>query len=306
MADVSAARSNNTTSSLGNARSGKAVLDQLSAAERPTSAPAVDAGATKVAGFPNLKNFFPVENRLPAVKTVLAQKNLAGSFAAHIKEQLNKTMRVKIAVVDDFRAGQTHGRAVEARIRANAPSYYQRAIEVVRYNVGGLSPEATAKVIKQAATDASNKKFVAMDIAGGLEPYGVDKIQSWTGEPVNKASAGKAFEAVAQRAKLTSTQRDAWAAVARASKVIPVVTPVWNDGNTTLAALTLASSNGIVTSIDAGKGSKATEVPLFDIRMPAMDGNPHTSQSAPTFLGQALGVLNRNDVRGKVLPDLYL
>ncbi len=306
MADVSALRSNSALSGAGHVRSGKAVLDQLSAAERSSGGAAAGAVGTKVAGFPNIKNFFPVENRLPAVKAVLAQKNLAGSFAAHIKDQLNKTMRVKIAVVDDFRAGQTHGRVVEARIRANAPSYYQRAIEIVRYDIGGLSPEATAKVIKQAATDASNKKFVAMDIAGGLEPYSVDKIQSWTGAPVSKASAGKAFEAVAQRAKLTPTQRDAWAAVAQASKVIPVVTPVWNDGNTTLAALTLANSNGIVTSIDSGNGSKATEVPLFDIRMPALDGNPHTSQSAPTFLGQAMGVLSRNDVRGKVLPDLYI
>lgn len=66
--------------------------------------------------------------------------------------------------------------------------------------------------------------------------------------------------------------------------------------------MTLARSNGIVTTIDRSPDSKATEVPLADIRMPAQFLNARTSQSAPTFIGQALGMLDESTVRRIIVP----
>ncbi len=272
---------------------------------------AASADGAMVAGNPleTLRNLgrdalnnIPVENRFGQVSGVLSDHNLQGSFTAHVEDQLSRTGKIRIAVVDDFSSGATHGTNVEARIRTNAPSYLRDRIEIVRYDVGGQDRAGVARVLQDAAQDAQNKEVVALSISGGLQAYGVDAIQGWIGQPLNGSSADEAFSATAQRAGLTQGERDAWAEVADASRRIPVVTPVWNDGNTTLAALTAASSNGIVTSIDQSQGSRATEVPLFDIRLPAQAFNDHTSQSAPTFIGQALGVVSRERASQLIVP----
>jgi hypothetical protein len=256
------------------------------ALEQPASAVAINPRQ----GLIDLVNVIPVENRLAGARKVLQAKSLAGSFAAHIEHQLRNGGRIYIGVMDTFAKGQTHGTNVEARIRANAPEYLRDRIVIVRYDTAGLNREQLANLMKTMAADASSKKLVAVSVSGGLEPYGVKAIQTWTGKPLDKSTAGAGFEAAAQRAKLTPSERAGWDALAKASRSVPVVTPVWNDGNTTLAAMKLAAANGVVTTID--KGGAATEVPLFDMRMAAQFKNTHSSQSPPTFIGQALGVLS--------------
>jgi hypothetical protein len=242
-------------------------------------------------GLVDVVNKFPVENRLAGVRNVLKSKNLAGSFTAHVEHQLRNGGKIYIGVMDTFAKGETHGTNVEARIRANAPEYLRDRIVIVRYNTAGLNREQLGKLMQQMAGDASSKKIVALSVSGGLEAYGVNAIQTWTGKPLNKSTAGQGFEATAQRAKLSATERAGWDALAKASRVVPIATAVWNNGTTTLAAMKLASSNGVVATID--KGGEATEVPLFDIRMPAQVGNKHSSQSPPTFIGQALGMFSK-------------
>lgn len=276
------------------------VIDLPSVAAR-SAAPArpsrLQTTGVRHAGLPNPLNHLPVENRLKQVGAVLESKQLAGSFVAHLKDQLHRDGVIRIAVVDDFSAGQTHGTNVEARILANVPGYLKDRVRIVRYNVGGQDRAGRARVLQRAATAAQNKEVVAVSVSGGMQAYGVASIERWVGGPLDRSSVRRAFDATAQRAALLPEERAAWASLARASQRVPVVTPVWNDGNTTLAALTLAGSNGVVTSIDRGHGSEATEVPLADIRMPAQWRNTKTSQSAPTFIGQALGLLNERSAR---------
>jgi hypothetical protein len=245
----------------------------------------------RVAQFTNPLNSLPVENRLTQVRQTLQQKNLEKSFASHANKQLREQGVIRIGVVDNYGPGETHGLNVEARIRANAPAKLQNKIQIVRYDVAGLDRDGVAKVLSRAAADASKKDLVALNIAGGVQPYSVDSIQQWISAELTSSNAGRAADEVSSRAKLTPAERNAWASLSSASYRIPVVTPVWNDGNTTLAALTLARSNGIVTSIDTSSDSQATEVAIVDVRMPAQVGSKKTSQSAPTFIGQALGLV---------------
>lgn len=255
------------------------------------------AAPTLQARLPNPFNHLPVESRARQVRAVLDSKNLAGSFVAHLKDQLRRDGVIRIAVVDDFSAGRTHGTNVEERILANVPGYLRDRVRIVRFNVGGKDRAGRARVLLQAAQAAQNKSVVAVSISGGVQAYGVASIERWVGAPLDRGNVDSAFNATAQRAALTSEERAAWSALGSASQRVPIVTPIWNDGNTTLAALTLAGSNGIVTTIDRGNGSHATEVALTDIRMPAQWGNPNTSQSAPTFIGQALGLLDERSAR---------
>ena len=255
-----------------------------------------------LAQLPNPLGNLPVENRLVQVRSVLTHKHLAGSFVAHMKDQLQRTGVIRVAVVDDFSPGQTHGLNVERRILASTPSYLRDRVRIVRYDMGGLSPERKVDMLRTAAQYARDKKFVALSVSGGIEAYGVQSIKNWIGAPLDRTTAARAFEVTAQRAKLGAGERAAWNELGKASSRIPVVTPVWNDGNTTLAALTLARSNGIVTTIDCSPDSKATEVPIADIRMPAQFLNTRTSQSAPTFIGQALGMLDAASARRIIVP----
>jgi hypothetical protein len=261
--------------------------------------PAVIAAPRLLAAIPNPLNQLPVDNRLPQIRAVLDSKNLSGSYAAHLKEQLRTKGYISVAVVDDFKNG-THGRNVEQRILANVPSYLRDKVRIVRYDVGGLDAKGRAAVITRAANDASNKKFVALSLSGGMDAYNAGGIGRAMGQPLNSASAGRGFEALASKNKMSKEERAAWSAISAASKRIPVVTPVWNDGNTTLGALAAARSNGIVTTIDQHRDSLATQIPLHDIRMPAQPFSNRTSQSAPTFIGQSLGLLKESDTRSPV------
>lgn len=69
--------------------------------------------------------------------------------------------------------------------------------------------------------------------------------------------------------------------ISSVSTAVPVVTPIWNDGNTTPAALW---RNVIVTSI-SGDGTRATQSPLVDIAIAPLPGNQFTSQRAPRVRG---------------------
>lgn len=244
----------------------------------------------------------PLENRLPAITGVLKSHNLAGSFKAHLEDQIRTTGKIRIAVMDDFSPGHTHGTNVEARIRSNAPAYLRHRIQIVRYDVGGLNATERGQLMQRMAADASAKRVVAVSVSGGVDAYGVTAIESWIGKPLNRSTAAAAFQATAKRAHLTPQEAAGWAALANASRRIPCVTPVWNNGTTTLAAMGMAASNGIVTTIDKSSDSVATEVPLFDARMPAQWGNGFASQSAPTFIGQALGLLTERRLIDIVSP----
>ena len=257
---------------------------------------------TRRAGFPNPFSQIPVENRLPLVQAVLANKQLAGSFIAHLKDQLQRDGTIRIAVVDDFSAGQTHGVNVETRILANVPDHLRDRVRIVRYDMGGKGQAGRAQVLQRVADAAQRKEVVAVSISGGLQAYPVERIERASGQPLSKASAARAFDATARQSGMAGAERAAWAALAQASKRIPVVTPVWNDGNTTLAALMLAGSNGIVTTIDPSQASRATKTPLADVRMPDPWKSGTTSQSAPTFIGQSLGLLDESSARRSIRP----
>ena len=107
-----------------------------------------------IAGWPNPLNNLPVENRVQQVRGVLDSKNLAGSFVAHLKDQLHRNGVIRIGVVDDFSAGQTHGLNVEARILANVPSYLKDRVRIIRFDMGGQDRAGRARMLQRAAAAA--------------------------------------------------------------------------------------------------------------------------------------------------------
>jgi hypothetical protein len=243
-------------------------------------------------------------------ESTLQNHGLNGSFVSHFGRQLEEG-KIQIGVIDDFKNG-THGRNVVLRILENMPAELRGKVEIVRYDVGGLNAEQRAEVINRAGQDAKDKKLLALSVSGGINAYPVSTIEQATGQPLSKDTATAGFEALAKINRTSAATLESFESLNAASKAIPVVTPVWNGGNTTMAALLLGgnSGNGIITSIDRPAADiqnrlyNATDIPnLVDVRVPAQPLNPNTSQSAPYFIANMLSyALERYRERNPPVP----
>jgi hypothetical protein len=230
-----------------------------------------------------------------AVGRTLAKKNLLTNFTTHAQKQLVQDGKIKIAIIDDFSVNTRHSEGVRRRLVANVPGGLRNKIKFIAYDVGGLDKAGIARLIKQAGLDAQQKKFVALSIGDGLKTYDKNEIERRLGAPIDRHNAARAARYIAETYGLTAAELDAWREIGRASYEVLVATPVWNDGKTTLAALHSAFNNGVVTSLNGG-GGDATRIPgIVDVYMPKQDlFNQKSSQSAPTFIGQALQVVFSN------------
>lgn len=228
----------------------------------------------------------------------LTNHSLRGSFVALFEKQF-KEGKIRVGVIDDFRPGETHGRNVEQRILDQMPQELRGKVEIVRYDVAGLTRDERAKVLLRAADDAQDKKIVALSVSGGINAYPVATIEKAIGgKDLTKDTARAGYDALVRINGLSPTEQESFKQLNLASGKIPVVTPVWNNDTTTMAALLLGSrsGNGIITSIDKppvnpnGALYKATEIAgMVDVRVPGKVPNPNTSQSAPYFIGNMLG-----------------
>ena len=242
----------------------------------------------------------------------LRNHHLSSSFVAHFSKLLEEKKPIRIGIIDDFK-NSTHGRNVVMRILENMPSELRGKVEIVRYDVGGLNADQRAKVITAAADDAQKKKLVALSVSGGINAYSVSAIEKAIGEPLKKESAQAGYDALVKANQTSIAVTGSFEALNAASKSIPVVTPVWNDGKTTMAALRLGgnSGNGMITSIEKpvldinNKLYNATDISgLVDVRVPARPFNPNSSQSAPSFIADMLSyALEEHKLRQRQTPD---
>jgi hypothetical protein len=243
-------------------------------------------------------------------ESTLQNHGLSGSFLSHFGRQLEQG-KIQIGVIDDFKNG-THGKNVVLRILENMPAELRGKVDIVRYDVGGLDAEQRAEVIIRASQDAKDKKLLALSVSGGINAYPVSTIEQAIGQPLSKDTATSAFEALIRINRTSAAALESFESLNAASRAIPVVTPVWNGGNTTMAALLLGgnSGNGIITSIDRPVADiqnrlyNATDIPnLVDVRVPAQPFNPNTSQSAPYFIANMLSyALERHHERSRPIP----
>ena len=227
----------------------------------------------------------------------LRDHSLNGSFVAHFEQQLERG-KIRIGVIDDFGPSTTHGRNVEERILSQMPQSLRDKVEIVRYDVAGLSGDDRARVISQAANDAKDKNLLALSVSGGINAYPVGNIERLIGNrDLTQDTARAAYDALIKNNNTSPALQEAMRDLNQASGKIPVVTPVWNNDTTTLPALLLGSrsGNGIVTSIDRptvdplGILYNATQIPgIVDVNVPSQPGNPNTSQSSPYFIGNLL------------------
>jgi hypothetical protein len=227
----------------------------------------------------------------------LKNHSLNGSFVSHFGQQFNQK-KIRIGLIDDFGPNETHGRNVEQRILAQMPQELRDKVEIVRYDVAGLNADDRARMISKAASDAQDKKLLALSVSGGISAYPVANIERLIGNrDLTKDNAREAYDAVIKNNNSSTALQQAMRDLNSASGKIPVVTPVWNNDSTTLPALLLGSKsgNGIVTSIDrpavdpGGKLYNATQIPgLVDVTVPGQFPNPNTSQSTPYFIGNLL------------------
>jgi hypothetical protein len=232
----------------------------------------------------------------------LKNHNLHGSFVSHFGLLMQRQdTKIRIGLIDDFSPGKTHGVNVEQRILGTVSESIRHRVEIVRYDVGGKNPEQIAKVIAQAGRDAQEKKMVALSVSGGINAYPVANIEKLIGNnDLTKENARQAYDALVKNNGTSPAMQDAYKQLNLASGKIPVVTPVWNNDTTTMAALLLGSKsgNGMITSIDKpaiNPGGplpslyNATEIPgLVDVRVPGAFPNPNTSQSTPYFIGNMI------------------
>jgi hypothetical protein len=242
----------------------------------------------------------------------LENHSLNGSFVAHFEKQLQQG-KIRIGVIDDFGPNSTHGTRVEERILSQMPQSLRDKVEIVRYDVAGLSGDERARVISQAANDAKDKNLLALSVSGGINAYPVGNIERLIGNrDLTQDTARAAYDALVKNNNTSPALQEAMRDLNQASGKIPVVTPVWNSNSTTLPALLLGSDsgNGIVTSIDkpgvnpGGRLYNATDIPgLVDVTTPGQFPNPNTSQSAPYFIGNLLRYgLEQYEVRHPRVP----
>jgi hypothetical protein len=250
-----------------------------------------------------------LEKRIDQALKTLEDHNLKGSFLAHVKDQLEKTGEIRIGVIDEFnKPNSTHGKNVMERIRATMPEYMKKYVKIIPFDVTGPNNEIG---FKNAIAAAKNKDIVALSVSGGIDAINIENLETRMGVvDINASNRQKAFwtaipglEKISNNNTLDQTMME----LSLASKRIPVVTPVWNNGYTTLPAILGAGKGGpIVTSIDEKYGnSSRTEAPGmvdFYAPVPAIKElrNEFTSQSPPYFIGQILGGLSKQDVEAAV------
>ncbi len=225
-------------------------------------------------------------------RQVLENHNLQGSFNALVLKQLEENGRVRIGIIDNFSPGETHGRNVEERLVASLPDYLRNRVDIVRYDVS----QGRHQAFQNAIQDARDKDIVALSVSGGLETVNLDGLEQSIGaNEINSTNRAQAIETALQRFSNRSDYqeiRQDMVGISSVSTVIPVVTPIWNDGNTTPAAL---GRNVIVTSI-SGDGTRATQSPLVDIAIAPLPGNQFSSQSAPRVVGGLLSTVSEAQV----------
>jgi len=220
-----------------------------------------------------------IERQVGEVRDTIARHSLLGSFQQHVRTQLQRG-RVRVGIIDVFGNG-SHGERVAVRLLASAPSNIRNKIELHTYDVNEMGQ---AEALAAGASAARNKYIVALSVSGGLEAYNANQLVREIGAlQLDQGTRGRALATLLRT--YDRGYANAMRALSEASYSVPVVTPIWNDGNITAAAL---GANTIVTSIH-GTGTQATPVPhLVDIYMNPMPRNGHTSQSPPLFIGQAL------------------
>lgn len=225
-------------------------------------------------------------------RQVLENHSLEGSFTAHVLKQLEENGRVRVGIIDNFSQGETHGRNVEERLVASLPDYLRNRVEIVRYDVS----QGRHQAFQNAIEDARDKDIVALSVSGGLETVNMDGLEQSIGaNEISSGNRAQAIETSLQRFRNRSDYqeiRQDMVGISSVSTVIPVVTPIWNDGNTTPAAL---GRNVIVTSI-SGDDTRATQSPLVDISIRPLPGNQFTSQSAPRVVGGLLSTVSENQL----------
>lgn len=237
---------------------------------------AAHRGANQV--FPAVLTGF--RSQVEEVHAQIARHHLLGSFKAHCKQQFDTTEQIRVGIVDEFGSG-SHGEGATDRLLAAAPLYLRGKIVI---DVFDADQWGNGGAIQRGAEAAMMKSVVALLVSGAVQFNHITTMANRIGaSQITHGNRSQAFEAL-----LGTYQDRSYVSALRllneASRVVPVVTPIGNDGLTHAAAL---GDNTIVTSI-LGDNSFATRSDLVDIRMIPLFGNLHTSQSGPICLGQAL------------------
>lgn len=223
-----------------------------------------------------------VDGQLEEILTEIGDHYLLRSFCAHVRKQLDDLGKIRVGIIDTF-GPNTHGENVEDRLLYSVPKSLRDKIEICRFDVNHVG---RIGALTNGAWAAAEKSIVALSVSGGLIPYNAEQLRQEAGvASINSANRATVFEILL--GTHPGDYANAMRQLSSASSVVPVVTPIWNDGNITAAAF---GANTIVTSI-RGTNTARTEVPgLVDIYMNRTSVSRHTSQSAPMFIGQALAV----------------
>jgi len=228
-----------------------------------------------------------------AAMQVLEARGLDESFLSDVQRQLETTGRIRIGVIDDFDPdGTGHGENVVRRLLASAPDHLRPYIDVIQFDT---SRGNRAAAMEAAVEDGKNEGLVALSISGGFRPINVDNLRTELG--ADGLDSPRAFWVANQRSRDNPDYDEQTLELQRLSLLgqrIPVITPVLNDGNTSLEAL---APGTIVTSIEARPGTRRTEAPdLVEHEVTPIPGGHHTSQSAPLFIGALLENISKSDV----------
>ena len=228
-----------------------------------------------------------------AAMQVLERRGLSESFLNDVRQQLQTTGKIRIGVIDNFDpAGSGHGENVVRRLLATAPDHLRPHIDIVRYDVSRGNRSAA---LEAAAQDGQGGGLVALSISGGFRTIGVESLREELG--ADGLNSPRAFWAANQRSRNNPDYEQQTLELQRLSLLgqrIPVVTPVLNDGNTSLEAL---APGTIVTSIERRPGTRRTEAPeLVEHEVKPIPGGHQTSQSAPIFIGTLLQNIGKSEV----------
>lgn len=236
-------------------------------------------------------------NRVPSedAETLLTNHNLRNSFLSNAEQQLRDNGVIRVGVIDDGSA--SHSANVISRIYASMPENMRSQVEVVLYDTtrgqgqpGYNREEARERAFLEARNDAVNKDIVALSVSGGLEPIGLRNLANRIGaNDLNSGNRNQAFAAALENFSYDPRIQREMLAIREAASAIPVVTPIWNDGNTTPAAL---AGNVIVTSLRGN--TRATQSELPDYYLNPVPGNQFSSQGPPRVIGAMLGLVGRD------------
>lgn len=232
----------------------------------------------------------PLKQDPVAAMKVLENRGLDQSFLADAKRQLRENGKIKIGIIDNFNVAETsHGENVARRVIASAPEYLRKHIEIVRYDVSG---DKEGSAFADAAQAARNGGIVALSVSGGVRAVSADGLRKDLAP--EGLDSPRAFWLALQRFEKDPERELNMQNLSLAGQRIPVVTPIWNNGFTTEAALL---RNTIVTSIEKKAGSHRTEAPeLVEIEVNPIPGSGHTSQSAPILIGTLLQNISKREV----------